>query len=47
VEILKLSACATKKSVFQIRIHRIREFLGLTDPDPDPFINRQKIKKKP
>ncbi len=26
----------------QIRIHRIHMFLGLLDPDPDPFITEQK-----
>jgi hypothetical protein len=47
VEILKLSACATKNQCSRSGSAGSVSFLGLPDPDPDPFINRQKIKKKP
>jgi hypothetical protein len=32
-----------REAVLRIQIHRIHMFLGLLDPDPDPFIIKEKF----
>jgi hypothetical protein len=46
VEILKLSACATKYAVFQIRIRRIREFFGPLGSRSGFFLSTSKKLRK-